>query len=136
MRVRDLPARSGVSKESIAMAMGILTKRELVTVGTDPAGGRWKVARLTTRGQTSQWAYADGIAALEQKSAERFGADAVARLREALEALVGDPGDPAASPLMQGLEPYPDNWRADVRPPQTLPHYPMVLHRGGFPDGS
>ncbi len=25
---------------------------------------------------------------------------------------------------------------ADVRPPQTLPHFPMVLHRGGFPDGS
>ena len=20
--------------------------------------------------------------------------------------------------------------------PSTLPHYPMVLHRGGFPDGS
>ena len=37
---------------------------------------------------------------------------------------------------MRGLEPYPDNWRADVRPPQALPHYPMVLHRGGFPDGS
>ena len=23
-----------------------------------------------------------------------------------------------------------------VRQPETLPHYPMVLHRGGFPDGS
>ena len=136
VRVRDLPARSGVSKESIAMAMGILTKRDLVTVGADPAGGRWKVARLTPRGQEAQWAYTDGIATLEQKSAERFGADAIARLRTALAALVGDPGDPAASPLMQGLEPYPDNWRTDVRPPQTLPHYPMVLHRGGFPDGS
>jgi len=136
VRVRDLPAGSGVSKESIAMTMGILTKRDLVTVGADPAGGRGKVARLTPRGQTGQWAYTDGIATLEQKSAERFGADAIARLRAALEALVGDPGDPAASPLMQGLEPYPDNWRADVRPPRTLPHYPMVLHRGGFPDGS
>jgi DNA-binding MarR family transcriptional regulator len=136
VRVRDLPARSGVSKESIAMAMGILTKRDLVTVGTDPAGGRGKVARLTPPGQTGQWDYTDGIAALEQKSAERFGADAIARLRAALEALAGDPDDPAASPLMQGLEPYPDNWRADVRPPRTLPHYPMVLHRGGFPDGS
>jgi hypothetical protein len=37
---------------------------------------------------------------------------------------------------MGGLEPYPDNWRTDVRPPQMLPHFPMVLHRGGFPDGS
>lgn len=131
VRVRDLPARSGVSKESIAMAMGILTKQDLVTAGTDPAGGRWKIARLTPRGQEAQWAYTDGISVLEQKSAERFGADAVARLRAALEPLTADPADPAASPLMDGLEPYPDNWRANVRPPQTLPHYPMVLHRGG-----
>ena len=119
------------------MALGILTKRDLVTAGTDPAGGRGKAARLTPRGQEAQWAYTAGIATVEQKSAERFGADAIARLRAALEtAAPGDPGDPAASPLMQGLEPYPDNWRADIRPPRTLPHYPMVLHRGGFPDGS
>jgi hypothetical protein len=25
---------------------------------------------------------------------------------------------------------------ASLRPADTLPHYPMVLHRGGFPDGS
>ena len=35
-----------------------------------------------------------------------------------------------------GLQPYPDGWRAKVRAPETLPHHPMVLHRGGFPDGS
>jgi hypothetical protein len=29
-----------------------------------------------------------------------------------------------------------DGWRAKVRRPTTLPHYRMVLHRGGFPDGS
>jgi hypothetical protein len=33
-------------------------------------------------------------------------------------------------------DPYPENWRDSVRPPITLPHYPMVLHRGGYPDGS
>lgn len=27
-------------------------------------------------------------------------------------------------------------WRASVRKPDTLPRYPIVLHRGGFPDGS
>jgi hypothetical protein len=26
--------------------------------------------------------------------------------------------------LFGGPEPYPDNWRASVREPQTLPHYP------------
>ena len=49
----------------------------------------------------------------------------------------GRPGRNAALPvLFGGLEPYPDNWRASVRRPATLPHFPMVLHRGGYPDGS
>jgi len=39
-------------------------------------------------------------------------------------------------PIFAGLEPYPDNWRASIRPAGTLPWYPMVLHRGGYPDGS
>jgi hypothetical protein len=66
---------------------------------------------------------------------ERFGKSAILKLRESLEALVGGATAPV-SPLFQGLEPYPDGWRAAVRKPHTLPHYPMVLHRGGFPDGS
>jgi hypothetical protein len=53
-------------------------------------------------------------------------------LRAALEPLAA--GQP--SPLFGGLEPYPDNWRASIRRPGTLPHFPMVLHRGGYPDGS
>jgi len=55
-------------------------------------------------------------------------------LRAALEPLVGD-GTLASSPLAAGLAPEPGNWRASVKAPETLPHYPMVLHRGGFPDG-
>jgi len=61
--------------------------------------------------------------------------DAIRTLRESLERLVGEPAA-RQSPLFRGLEPYPDGWRASVRKPDTLPHYPMVLHRGGFPDGS
>jgi hypothetical protein len=66
---------------------------------------------------------------------ERFAAPDLADLRFALERLVGDPagGD---SPLLAGLEPYADGWRASRRQIKTLPHYPMVLHRGGYPDGS
>jgi hypothetical protein len=73
---------------------------------------------------------------LDDRIGSRFGPDTVAGLRAALEPLAGDPDNPAQSPLMAGLEPYPDNWRADTPPPRTLPHFPMVLHRGGFPDGS
>ncbi|HEX4016762.1 MAG TPA: hypothetical protein VHX15_08500, partial [Frankiaceae bacterium] len=40
-------------------------------------------------------------------------------------------------PRLSGvLQPYPDGWRAKAGAPQALPHHPMVLHRGGFPDGS
>jgi hypothetical protein len=39
---------------------------------------------------------------------------------------------PRSRLLFRGLEPHPDGWRASVRKPNTLPHYPMVLHRGGF----
>jgi hypothetical protein len=134
--VKDLPVLTGVSKESLVMAMHPLTKRDLAVVGPAPGGGRFRAVRLTSRGQEAQWAYADWTGRLDDRAGQRLGAETVAALRAALEPLAGDPGDPAHSPLMAGLEPYPDNWRADVRPPQTLPHYPMVLHRGGFPDGS
>jgi hypothetical protein len=55
-----------------------------------------------------------------------------AALRTSLEPLAA--GQPP--PLFGGLEPYPDNWRASVRRPDVLPRFPMVLHRGGYPDGS
>jgi hypothetical protein len=52
-------------------------------------------------------------------------------LRTSLDPLVeGSPG-----PLLEGLRPYPDGWRAKS-PIETLPQFPMVLHRGGFPDGA
>jgi hypothetical protein len=34
------------------------------------------------------------------------------------------------------MAPYPDGWRAQAKPATALPHYPMVLRRGGYPDGS
>ena len=52
-------------------------------------------------------------------------------LRAVLEQLTEDPAR-----FFAGLEPPPDSWRASLRRPATLAHYPMVLHRGGFPDGS
>ncbi len=134
--VKDLPALTGVSKEALAMATHPLTRRDLAVVGRAPGGSRFRAMRLTDRGQEAQWRYTDWTERLDDVAGQRLGAGVVAALRAALEPLAGDPDDPAHSPLMGGLEPYPDNWRADVRPPQTLPHFPMVLHRGGYPDGS
>ena len=63
------------------------------------------------------------------------GEDGIATLRDSLDRLVGD-ATAGASPLQIGLEPYPDGWRASRRQPDQLAHYPMILHRGGFPNGS
>lgn len=120
--VRDLPAATGVAQMTIGSWLGSLGEHRYLTVGPDPAGGRFKVARLTPRGRDARdgyrrWAAADG------------GLAGAAALRDALAAL--DLGR-----LLSGTAPYPDGWRARVRRPVTLPHYPVISLRGGFPDGS
>jgi DNA-binding MarR family transcriptional regulator len=120
VRVRDIPVLTGVSKESIAMALGILRKSGIAVVERN-------VAKLTPKGREAQNAYRQLIGIIEERWQARFGKDTIRTLREVLEPLAGD---------RRGLEPYPDGWRASVRKPDTLPHYPVVLHRGGFPDGS
>ncbi len=129
IRIGDLPLLTGVSKESIAMALGILQKARLAVVEAHPASGRGKVVRLTPKGKEVQYAYRGLLSAIEARWQARFGEKPMVKLRDSLEALAGEP-------LFRGLEPYPEGWRASVRKPQTLPHYPMVLHRGGYPDGS
>jgi hypothetical protein len=135
VEVRQLPFLSGVSKESISMAMGILRKFRLSVVEPNPAGTPWKLLRPTPLGVTVQANYHQADAGVEKEWQARFGPEALRKLREPLEELVQD-GTPNHSPLFAGLEPYPEGWRAAVRKPQILPHFPMVLHRGAYPDGS
>ncbi len=127
--VRDLPRRSGVSKEAIASALKFLAKRDLVTMASESGSN---VARLTERGVDAQAQYRSLIITIE---AGWPGADAI---RAAI---------PAGDELALGLEPPPDGWRAQrpyasqtaavlADPVAALPHHPMVLHRGGYPDGS
>lgn len=135
IRVRDLPVLSGVSKEAIAMAFGILRKAHLIVVEKESRQSPWHVARLTGAGLAMQAAYAARLAAIEKSWQSQFGVSEVRALRKAAETIVGEAND-AHSVLMQGIEPYPEGWRAAIAQPQTLPHFPMVLHRGGYPDGS
>ena len=134
-RRRDLPPLTGISKEAVNWALGILIREQLAVEDPDPAAGRGKNARLTPRGLQAQRLYHEFVGTIEQRWRERLTGDAIDALRTSLEALATAPdGEP--SPLFAGLEPYPDNWRASVRRPVTLPHYPMILRRGGYPDGS
>jgi hypothetical protein len=134
-RLRDLPALAGISKEAVSWAMGILVRSRLAVEAPDPAATRGKVVRLTIAGIVAQSDYHELAGTVEQRWQKRFTGGTVSALRQALETLAAVPDSQRPS-LFDGLEPYPDNWRARVRPPDILPHYPMVLHRGGYPDGS
>jgi hypothetical protein len=125
--VRKLPLVTGASKESLSVAMGVLEKKHIAVVESQNST---RIARLNRKGWEIQEASRALIGAIEKRWQSRFGDDDLRSLRESLECLVNDPL------LRSGLEPYPDNWRASVPRSETLPHYPMVLHRGGFPDGS
>jgi DNA-binding MarR family transcriptional regulator len=131
--IRDLPLRSGVSKEAISMGLGVLVKRGLAVIDQNPAGRPGKVARLTTKGTESQRMHARLLRVVEEDLESRFGASVIGAVRESLAVLAGDS---RGSGLFPALAPYPEGWRASVRKPETLPQFPMVLHRGGYPDGS
>jgi hypothetical protein len=134
VQVRHLPELTGVSREAISMALNFTGSRDITVIGAAPDGGRWKVARLTPKGTVVRDAYADRVESREDRWREQYGADAITSLRSGLERLAG-PGGPA-SRLFSGLDPARGNCRADVRPPLTLPHFPMVLHRGGYPEAA
>ncbi len=132
VRSRDIPALSGASSESVSMALGVLAERGLAVTEPDPAGSRYRVTRLTADGARAQRAYPERAAAIETGLARRCGQERIAALRSAADRLVlGD-----APRLGEGLAPYPDGWRASLPPLAILPHYPLTLHRGGYPDGS
>ena len=142
VRLGDLPRLGGVSKEAVAMAVGWLETAGLATVGTDPNGGRAKLVSLTSKGSRAQVKTRELSDELEETWVQRFGGQLVDRVRTAVGRLLAQPRELAA-----GLQPYPDGWRSSKPyqwqtsarlddPLGTLPHHPMVLHRGGFPDGS
>jgi hypothetical protein len=131
-RLRDLPALTGTSKESVRWALGLLTRGDLAAEEPDPAASRGQVARLTPRGLDAQRLYHELTGEIERRWHDRFTPAVTAALRASLEPLAA--GQPPS--LFGGLAPYPDNWRALARRPDVLPHFPMVLHRGGYPDGS
>jgi len=134
MPVRDLPRQSGVSKEAVAMAISFLQKRGYATLKSDPAS-RTKSLLLTPKGEYALKDHDLRTKVIEKNWAQRLGANQVAQLLSALEALA-DGSEAKLSLLLEPIKPYPNNWRASVPAPLVLPHYPMILHRGGFPDGS
>uniref|UniRef100_A0A7V4XUG0 MarR family transcriptional regulator n=1 Tax=Acidobacterium capsulatum TaxID=33075 RepID=A0A7V4XUG0_9BACT len=133
--LRDLPRRSGVSKEAIAMGLGVLEKRGLMETEGSARTQRSKAVMLTERGALAVTEYAHLVRTIENRWKQRLGAERLDKLRTALEALVKC-GHGERAPIFAHLVPAAENWRSRIAAPECLPHYPMVLHRGGYPDGS
>ncbi|HEY5519468.1 MAG TPA: hypothetical protein VIK08_02330 [Candidatus Limnocylindrales bacterium] len=130
--VRELPRLTGVTSEPIAMGLSWLEKRRLVSVVTVD---RMKLVRLSAAGVAARGRALDRVREVESSWRDRYGESMIDSVRHILEPLVGD-GTPSGSRLFDGLTPPADGWRASIPAPATLPHFPMVTHRGGYPDGA
>ena len=118
------------------MSVSFVTKRGFAVVGADATGLRAKVARLTPKGRKAQEACRQLLIAIELRWQERLGKETIGDLRESLERPVGASPSHNCRLCFAGLETRRGGWRASLPKPDTLPYFPMVLHRGGFPDGS
>jgi hypothetical protein len=134
VRVRDLPRLASLSKEGIDASLR-MSARHGCTVLTADKATRSRLLMLTPKGRRARDAYVPLTQNLEERWQGRFDEETIRVLRNILQRLAGS-GHGNESPLMSGLSPYPDGWRASLPPLAGLPHFPMVSHRGGFPDGS
>jgi hypothetical protein len=133
---RDLPHLSGVSKEAITMALALLDRPALVTMNAGKSVG------LTADGRVERDRHPSRIAEVEAGWRDARGDAAVSAMRDALcgvlnhrEALSACFSTPAG--CWRGEKPYVEQTRRLLDDPTgALPWHPMVLHRGGWPDGS
>ncbi|HYB30018.1 MAG TPA: MarR family winged helix-turn-helix transcriptional regulator [Solirubrobacteraceae bacterium] len=86
-RLTDLAERAFMTKQSVGEVVSDLEQRGYAERVPDPSDGRAKIIRLTERGQAARELGRELIDEIEQEWAERFGAERVAALREALEAI-------------------------------------------------
>lgn len=89
-RLTDLAHRARMTKQSVGEVTSDLEQRGYVERVPDPSDGRAKIIRLTERGHAAQTFGIGLIDEIERDWSERFGADRVAALREALEAITAE----------------------------------------------
>jgi hypothetical protein len=129
-RTRDLPTLAAISREAVDGSIRALVRDEAVAV----AGG---VADLTERGRNMWRAYEDALTEVDGQW-RKARPTMVTALEDSLD---------RHDALVAAITPGPEGWRANPpyavltrtmleNPAANLPAYPMVSHRGGFPDGS
>ncbi|HEX4746297.1 MAG TPA: hypothetical protein VFU99_05375 [Gaiellaceae bacterium] len=136
---RQVSRRAGISPEGTAMALTFLAKTDYVVV--EGASRTTALVRSTTAGRDLRARHSALHAQIEDAWRARHGSEVVSRLSVLLGAVLEHPA------LADGLRPPPGGWRGSPKyrsrtealiadPHAGLPHAPMVLHRGGWPDGS
>ena len=89
-RLTDLAERAHMTKQTVGEVATELERRGYLERVPDPSDGRAKIIRLTERGREAQALGREIIEEIEQEWAERFGAERVAALRDALEAIAAE----------------------------------------------
>ena len=118
---RNLPQVTGIAKETLAVMTGQVRREGLLSVSAA------KEVELTRVGRKAAADASNAVAAVERNWP--------IEIRACLEPLVGD-GTVAGSALAEAIRPPEGTWRHRRPQPLTLPHHPVVSHRGGYPDGS
>jgi DNA-binding MarR family transcriptional regulator len=89
-RLTYLAERANMTKQSVGEVTTELERKGYLERVPDPADGRAKIIRLTERGRAAQALGLEIIDEIEQEWAERFGAERIAALRDALEAVTAE----------------------------------------------
>jgi DNA-binding MarR family transcriptional regulator len=85
MRLTELAAFAGMTKQSIGEIVDDLAERGYVERFPDPDDRRAKLIRLTEKGEQAQAKGQTLFARLEQRLGDRYGPDRLADLRQLLE---------------------------------------------------
>jgi DNA-binding MarR family transcriptional regulator len=105
MRLTEVAERANMTKQSAGEIVDDLVDRGYVERAPDPADRRAKLICLTAKGEEAQAFGFRTFAAMEERWAERFGAERIADLRETLEEIVAV----EASFAMPEIDPEPAN---------------------------
>jgi DNA-binding MarR family transcriptional regulator len=144
--LRDLPGLVGTSREAVQVSVGFLERHGYVQFESGSNVPRGRSVSLTPKGKGARDHSIRLLTGVETEWENRLGQTSVAGLAESLTRILGRrEGDRWL--LAQGLIPYAEGWRATrpyrmqteammTDPMKALPHYPLVTHRGGWPDGS
>lgn len=119
--VRDLQTVTGIARKEWGSAMSQLERAGFATTGTMP-GTKVKTLALTAAGARLQESYPALLAKVESNFAHGEAVRAAA--------------EPWVADALGWTTPKLDCWRAKTKTPRALAHFPLVMHRGGYPDGS